>query len=471
MEPTSIPPTTPPRAMAPIYTDILDMVGNTPMLELNRLDTGPCRLLAKLECLNPGNSIKDRIAISMINAAEQDGQLAPGGHIVEATAGNTGIALALVGTQRGYKVSVVVPDKMSEGKISHLRAMGAEVIMARSDVEKGHPDYYQDVAKRLADECGGFFINQFSNEANVKAHQETTAVEIWEQTGGEVDAVVCGVGSGGTISGLSNYLREQKSDIQIILADPTGSVLAPLINEGRTVQPGPWLVEGIGEDFIPDILDLDGIDEAIHINDRDSFMAARELLKAHGVLAGSSTGTLLAASLDWCRRQTEPKTVVTFVCDNGAKYLDKMFNDFWMLDQGFINRPNHGNLRDLISRRHVRGEDWTVKPSLPLMQAFKLMRLYDVSQVAVVDDSATVCGIIDESDVLLAVAEDTDAFNTPIAEVMTRKLQTVSPETDIHELLPIFNSDKVAIVIDGDKFLGLITRMDLINYLRKQLPS
>ena len=200
-------------------------------------------------------------------------------------------------------------------------------------------------------------------------------------------------------------------------------------------------------------------------------MAARELLKAHGVLAGSSTGTLLAASLEWCRKQTEPKTVVTFVCDNGAKYLDKMFNDFWMLDQGFIDRPSHGNLRDLIARRHVRGEDWTVNPSLPLLQAFKLMRLYDVSQVAVIDDNATVCGIIDESDVLLAVAEDTDAFNTPIAEVMTRKLQTVSPETDIHELLPIFNSDKVAIVIDGGKFLGLITRMDLINYLRKQLPS
>ncbi|MEE3001189.1 MAG: pyridoxal-phosphate dependent enzyme [Planctomycetota bacterium] len=471
MEPTSTPPTTPPRAMAPIYTDILDMVGNTPMLELNRLDAGPCRLLAKLECLNPGNSIKDRIAISMINAAEQGGQLAPGGHIVEATAGNTGIALALVGTQRGYKVSVVVPDKMSEGKISHLRAMGAEVIMARSDVEKGHPDYYQDVARRYAAECGGFFINQFSNEANVQAHKETTAFEIWEQTGGEVDAVVCGVGSGGTISGLSKYLREQKSDIQIILADPAGSVLAPLVNEGRTVQPGLWLVEGIGEDFVPDILDLEGIDEAIPIDDREAFMAARELLKAHGVLAGSSTGTLLAASLEWCRKQTEPKTVVTFVCDNGAKYLDKMFNDFWMLDQGFIDRPSHGNLRDLIARRHVRGEDWTVNPSLPLLQAFKLMRLYDVSQVAVIDDNATVCGIIDESDVLLAVAEDTDAFNTPIAEVMTRKLQTVSPETDIHELLPIFNSDKVAIVIDGGKFLGLITRMDLINYLRKQLPS
>jgi len=338
-------------------------------------------------------------------------------------------------------------------------------------VEKGHPDYYQDVAKRLAEECGGYFINQFSNEANVKAHEETTAVEIWEQTGGQVDAVVCGVGSGGTVSGLSNFLRSQKSDIQIILADPAGSVLAPLVNEGRTVKPGMWLVEGIGEDFVPDILNLDGIDEAIHIEDRDAFIAARELLKAHGVLAGSSTGTLLAASLQWCRRQTEPKTVVTFVCDNGAKYLDKMFNDFWMIDQGFIDRESHGNLRDLIARRHVRGEDWTVLPSLPLMQAFKMMRLYDVSQVAVVDDEGSVCGIIDESDVLLAVAEDTDAFNSPIEKVMTRKLQTVSPDADIHDLLPIFNSDKVAIVLDDDTFLGLITRMDLINYLRKQLPS
>ena len=199
MKPTS---STQQHATAPIFTDILDMVGNTPMIELNRLDTGPCRLLAKLECLNPGNSIKDRIAISMIDAAEQDGSLKPGGHIVEATAGNTGIALALVGTQRGYDVTVVVPDKMSEGKISHLRAMGAEVIMARSDVEKGHPDYYQEVAQRIADDRGSFYVNQFSNEANVQAHYDTTASEIWEQTEGTIDAFVAGVGSGGTVTGV-----------------------------------------------------------------------------------------------------------------------------------------------------------------------------------------------------------------------------------------------------------------------------
>jgi len=466
------PTTTPKQATpAPIYTDILDMVGNTPMIELNRLDTGPCRLLAKLECQNPGNSIKDRIAISMVDAAEQDGSLKPGGHIVEATAGNTGIALALVGTQRGYDVTVVVPDKMSEGKISHLRAMGAEVIMARSDVEKGHPDYYQEVAQRIADERNSFYVNQFSNEANVQAHYDTTASEIWEQTGGQFDAFVAGVGSGGTVTGVGRFLKERNPDIQLILADPSGSVLAPLINEGRTVPPGTWLVEGIGEDFIPDILDLEVIDEAIHIDDRDAFLTARDILRKQGILAGSSSGTLVAAALEWCRRQDEPKTVVTLICDNGAKYLDKMFNDFWMMDQGFLQRKEHGNLRDLIARRHARGEDWTLQPTMPLLQAFKMMRLYDVSQVAVLDEHGSVCGIIDESDVLLAVSSDAESFKRPVAEFMTRKLETISPEQDVHSLLPIFQDDKVAIVVDQDQFLGLITKIDLITYLRKQLPS
>tara|TARA_Y100000589_G_scaffold91214_2_gene85852 strand:+ start:1416 stop:2822 length:1407 start_codon:yes stop_codon:yes gene_type:complete len=468
MKPTSSPQR---HAVAPIFTDILDMVGNTPMLELNRLDTGPCRLLAKLECLNPANSIKDRIAISMIDAAEEDGSLKPGGHIVEATAGNTGIALAMVGTQRGYEVTVVVPDKMSEGKISHLRAMGAEVVMARSDVEKGHPDYYQEVAQRIADERGSFYVNQFSNEANVQAHYDTTASEIWEQTEGTIDAFVAGVGSGGTVTGVGRYLKERKPDVKLVLADPTGSVLAPLVNEGRTVKPGRWLVEGIGEDFIPDILDLSVVDEAIHIEDRDAFLTAREVLRKQGILAGSSSGTLLAAALQWCRRQTEPKTVVTFICDNGAKYLDKMFNDFWMMDQGFIERTQHGNLRDLIGRRHTRGEDYTLQPDMPLLQAFKLMRLYDVSQITVLDGQGAVCGIIDETDVLLAVSADPDAFQRPVSDVMTRKLKTIPPDADVRDLLPIFTEDKVAIVIEDGQFLGLITKIDFITYLRKQLPS
>ena len=230
---------------APVYSNITEMIGNTPMLELKQLDTGPCRLFVKLESLNPGNSIKDRIAVSMIAAAEQKGLLKPGGRIVEATAGNTGLALALVGAQKGYHVLVVVPDKMSDEKISHLRAMGAEVVLTRSDVAKGHPDYYQDVAERLAnDDPNSFFINQFFNEANTEAHYTTTGPEIWDQMGGDIDAFVAGVGSGGTIAGAGKYFKEKNPSIELVLADPDGSILAPKINEGKDIEPGAWLVEG-----------------------------------------------------------------------------------------------------------------------------------------------------------------------------------------------------------------------------------
>ena len=271
------------------------------------------------------------------------------------------------------------------------------------------------------------------------------------------------------MSGIGKYLKERKPEVSIVLADPVGSVLAPLVNEGREVKAGSWLVEGIGEDFIPPITDMDIIDEAIEVSDRDAFLAARELLRVQGLLAGSSSGTLLAASLEWCRRQTEPKTVVSFACDHGAKYLDKMFNDHWMTDQGFIEREQHGNLRDLIARRHRMGEDYTVRDDLPLMQAFKSMRLHDVSQMAVLDSDGNIQGIIDESDVLLAVTSNTDNFNKPVSAIMTSRLETVSPESTIEELLPIFRSDQVAIVMENSEFLGLITRIDLINYLRKQL--
>ena len=283
---------------APVFGNVLEMIGNTPMLELKHLDTGPCRLFVKMESLNPGNSIKDRIAVSMIEAAEKDGRLKPGGHIVEATAGNTGLALALVAAQKGYTLSVVVPDKMSDEKISHLRAMGAEVVMTRSDVAKGHPEYYQDVAARLAaSRPGAFYINQFSNDANAAAHLNSTGPEIWEQLDGKVDAVVVGVGSGGTLSGVGHYLRNKNPNIQMILADPVGSILTPLVNEGKHVEPGSWLVEGIGEDFVPSICDLKLVTKAFAVSDGDAFHTARELLRKEGILAGSSVGTLLCAAL------------------------------------------------------------------------------------------------------------------------------------------------------------------------------
>ena len=452
-----------------VVDSVLDLVGNTPILKLNALDTGKCDLFLKLESQNPGQSIKDRIAITMIERAEKDGLLKEGVRIIEATAGNTGIALALIASLKGYDITVVVPDKMSEGKIAHLRAMGADVIMARSDVAKGDPEYYQDVAERLATENGWFFVNQFSNEANVEAHYNSTGPEIWQQLEGNVDAVIIGVGSGGTITGIGRYLKEQNPNIEIILADPEGSVLEPLVNEGKTITAGSWLVEGIGEDFVPPITDLGVVSKAYYVSDKEAFTVARELLKKEGILAGSSTGTLLATALKWCNEQTEPKRVVTFACDHGSKYLNKMFNDYWMLDQGFIDRENHGDLRDLVARRHSTKEDFTLIESLPVIQAIKNMRLYDISQMAVLDSNGKVVGILDESDILLAVVKDANNFTKPVSEFMTTELSTISADSPIDALMPLFAEDKVAIVFDGDTYLGLITKIDLITHLRKQL--
>lgn len=471
LAPSLLPDATP-RPLAGVYGNVLEMIGNTPLLEIKRIDTGPCRLFVKMESLNPGNSIKDRIAVAMVQEAERSGRLKPGGTLVEATAGNTGIALALIAGQKGYRVTVVMPDKMSDEKISHLRAMGARVVLTRSDVQKGHPEYYQEVAQRLADDTpNSFYVNQFANEANTRAHYGTTGPEIWEQMDREVDAYVAGVGTGGTITGVGRYLRERNPNVEIVLADPEGSVLTPLVNEGKKVEPGSWLVEGIGEDFVPDILDLDLVNKAYWIPDEEAFHVARELLRTEGVLSGSSTGTLVGAALRYCREQTEPKRVVTFVCDNGSKYLSKMYNDFWMIDQGFIHRETHGDLRDLIARRHLDREDYTLKPTTPLQQAFKQMRMYDVSQMVVLDeDKDRVVGIIDESDVLLAVTHDSANFTRPVSDFMTRRLETIPPTASVNDLLPIFRADRVAIVADPDRFYGLITKVDLINYLRKQLP-
>ncbi len=468
------------RPAAPVLKSILELVGHTRMLELRKLDTGPCRLFAKLEYENPAGSIKDRIGVSMIEAAEREGVIDPEQEprptLIEATAGNTGLGLALVAGQRGYKLIVVVPDKMSQEKVQHLRAMGAQVQMARSDVTKGHPDYYQEVAARLARNTpNSLFVNQFCNEANVSAHYTGTGPEMHAQvmqaTGSPIDAVVLGVGSGGTVSGVGRYLKEQNPACWVVLADPEGSVLTPLVNEGKSVEAGSWLIEGMGEDFVPDICDLELVDEAIAIPDAESFLAAREALAKEGLFVGSSTGCLLQAAMVWCRRQTKPCNVVTLACDSGAKYLSKMFNDYWMIDQGFIKREKRNDLRDLISRRHAEKEDYTLQPNEPLEQAVKMMRLYDVSQIAVVDQPGRVVGMLDEGDILLAAAQNSSAFSQPVSDFMTTRLETVSPEAGVETLLPIFRADRVAIVVNDDgSYLGLITKIDLINYLRRQLP-
>jgi cystathionine beta-synthase len=461
-----------PEAAPPAIRGVLPLIGNTPLVRLEQLDAGPCELFVKLESQNPGGSIKDRIGLAMIEAAERAGALQPGATLVEATAGNTGLGLALVAARKGYRLLLVIPDKMSQEKVFHLRALGAEVRMTRSDVAKGHPEYYQDMAARIARETGGYYINQFGNPANPEAHERTTAPEIWRQTEGRLDAVVCGVGSGGTITGVSRFFARVAPTVDIVLADPAGSVLVDYVKTGRIGQAGSWLVEGIGEDFVPSIADLSRVKHAYTISDEESLTTARALLRDEGILAGSSSGTLVAAALRYCRAQTSPKRVVTFVCDSGNKYLSKMFNDFWMRDQGFLRGPPAGDLRDLIARSNEKHSVIAVGAGDSLLVAHGRMKLYDVSQLPVVEGEGGdhIVGLLDESDLLLAATRDPGAFRRPVRDFMTSRLTTVAPEASVESLLPIFDQGMVAIVVDHDHFLGLITRIDVLNYLRRKVP-
>jgi len=448
---------------------LLDLIGKTPMVEVTKIDTGPCRLFLKLEAQNPGGSIKDRIAVEMIEAAEKEGWLKPGGTIVEATAGNTGLALTLVGQAKGYKVLLVIPDKMSKEKIQHLRAMGADVRLTRSDVPHGHPEYYTDMAERLSQQLpGGFYVNQFANDANAAAHVKTTGPEIWDQMDHEIDAFVAGIGSGGTITGVAQFLKSQGAKTQIILADPVGSTLAGIVNDGVPGPEGSYTVEGIGQNFVPDTADMSLIDRAYSIPDAEAIATVRELLLKEGILAGSSSGTLIAAALRWCREQTGPKRVVTFVCDTGAKYLSKVYNDAWLADQGLGERDIHGDLSDLITRKYAKGDVVVAGPDDTLDTAFKRMRGADVSQLPIIDEGRLV-GILDESDIVHVMNTDEitrqERFKKAVGTVMTRDLDTVQVNEPLDALIPLFDRDRVALVLDGEQFVGIITRVDLINHL------
>ncbi len=447
---------------------VLDLIGNTPMVEATRLDTGPCRLFLKLENQNPGGSIKDRIGLTMIEAAERDGLLKPGGTIVEATAGNTGLGLALVAARKGYKLTLVIPDKMSREKVFHLKAMGAEVVMTRSDVAKGHPDYYQDIAQKIAADTGAFFVNQFGNPANALAHETTTGPEIWEQMGHDVDAVVCGVGSSGTLAGFTKFFKGVSPKTAMVLADPEGSILVEHIKTGKHGEAGSWLVEGIGEDFIPPIADLSGVREAYSITDAESFAAARELLAKEGLFGGSSTGTLLAAALRYCRSRTKPERVVSLVCDSGNKYLSKMYNDYWLADHGFLERARHGDLRDYIGRPTEERATVSVDPDDTLLVAYGRFKLNDVSQLPVLEGEKIV-GIIDEYDVLRAVTRGESGFRDVVRKHMSTDLETLAPGDTLDQVIAILDRDHVAIIADEARFHGLITRIDLLNVLRRKL--
>jgi len=453
-----------------IKDSLLDLIGNTPILKLKSLDTGPCDLFVKLESGNPGGSIKDRIGLSIIEEAEASGDLQPGGTIIEATAGNTGLGLALIAALKGYKIILVIPDKMSREKILHLEGLGAEIILTRSDVPEGHPEYYQDLARKIASETpGSFLADQFSNPANPLAHRTTTAPEIWEQMKGDVDAVVAGVGSGGTLTGLAQFFKSKNPDISMVAADPEGSVVADAILTGKyKYEGGSWLVEGVGEDFIPNNFDLSLMDDAEIVSDKEAFEVLQVLLKEEGILGGSSSGTLVAAAAKWCRKQTEPKNVVTFICDTGNKYLSKAFNKSWLHDNNLLESEKFGDLRDLISRRADQGEMITVAPSDSLLVAYNRMRASDISQLPVIKEG-DLLGIIDEEDVLISVSKNQGTFSDEVERHMIQQLDVLQYNASEDELIGILSEGKVAIIYSDDTFIGFITKVDLINYYRNRL--
>ena len=400
-----------------------------------------------------------------------DGRLKPGGTIVEATAGNTGLGLAQVALPKGYRLILVVPDKMSREKVQHLRAIGADVRTTRSDVGKGHPEYYQDMAE--TDRCGDGRLFSSTSSATrptrspMRRRRDRRSSSSWTATSTRSSV---GVGSGGTLSGLGRFFRRVSPSTAMVLADPKGSILAPLIETGQMIEAGSWAVEGIGEDFRSRRTPTCRWSvRAFTITDRESIAAARALLAQEGLLAGSSSGTLLAAALRYCREQTEPQRVVTFVCDSGNKYLSKVFNDVWVAEQGLVERLKHGNLRDLVARGFAEGGTITVAPTDTLATAYARMRSADVSQLPVIEDGRLV-GLLDESDVIGALGRlrrSGGSAGNSVGDAMVTELNTVPATAPVDVLPPIFERNEVAIVMDGSDFVGLITRIDLINHLRQ----
>lgn len=450
-------------------TNILELIGNTPILPVVGFDTGLCSLFVKLESCNPSGSIKDRPALTMIEDAEKAGVLRPGMKIIEATAGNTGLGLALVGSQKGYRCTFVVPDKMSREKVALLRAYGAEVLITRSDVAKGHPDYYQDRAKAIADaDSSMWFADQFSNPSNARAHVLTTGPEIWSQMQGKVDAIVVGVGSGGTLGGLTQFFQSIHAPVEMVLADPVGSVITPYFHTGTVPsEVGSWLIEGIGEDFIPKNVDMSAVTAAYSIPDDESFRTARELLRTNGIMGGTTAGALVSAAIRYCREQQSPKRVVTFICDSGVKYLSKLFNDVWLREESLLARQTFGDLRDVVAYPFEEGGVVTVSPTEELRSAYVRMKTNAVSQLPVLQ-SGNVVGIVDESDLLSALQRSGKGLKALVQDVMTSSIKSVGAHEKLEDVLLLLEQGYAPLLMVGQKPYGLITKVDAVEYLRRK---
>jgi len=455
-----------------VYDDILQTIGKTPLVRLSRLGRGlPCPIYAKVEFFNPGGSIKDRIAQNIIEEAERSGRLKPGGTIVEATSGNTGMGLAIVSARKGYKTIFVLPDKMSQEKIQLLRAFGAKVFVTPTAVEPDDPRSYYSVAKRLVDETpNSILANQYHNPENPRSHYLTTGPEIWEQTGGQVTDVVMGMGTGGTISGVGRYLKEKNPNIQIVGADPAGSLLMETWQQGRVPEdahPKTYKVEGIGEDFLPTTLDLSVIDQILRVGDKESFLWARRLVKEEGIFSGGSSGSALAATIRYAQTLPPDRLVVVILPDSGTRYLSKFYDDKWMRENGFLtNEWSEVSLRDILAAKQLQGLI-TTRTDDRMTDVIAQMKLHDISQIPVLYPDGRLGGLVTEVDLLkhLLTNQHQHSSDETIKDIVRPAQAVFSVDTSVETILPSILDGQVALVTDQEHPVGILTKIDVLDYI------
>lgn len=457
------------------YNNIMETVGDTPLVRLNSVAGGlPCTVLAKVEFFNPGGSVKDRIGWAMIEDAERSGRLKPGGTIVEATSGNTGVGLAIAAAIKGYRCIFVMPDKMSQEKILLLRAFGARVVVTPTAVEPEDPRSYYSVADRLVAETpNAILANQYHNPVNPQAHYEVTGPELWQQTAGRITHFIAGMGTGGTITGVGRYLKERNPDIQIVGIDPIGSILYDLHKGHNDTKADSYKVEGIGEDFLPDTLDLSVVDSVVQVTDQESFLMTRRLVREEGIFCGGSCGAAVAGALKYAQNHAlKPDDVMVIVLpDSGSRYLSKVFDDDWMRENGFLQQTWVDVRASDIQRSKLDGEVVTARPADLMRDVITRMKQFNVSQLPVVDDNGRLRGIVTEIDLLNHMLHTNHHQHEPdetIESVVDPDVPVVGPNTSLDTLMTLFSRKTAVIIVSDSHIQGILTKIDILDYLSNQ---